>query len=227
MSEERFMRGTPLGISSVALRVGWGRQGNQAVNPYQTQLLLMSPAGSLDPFGGTIKTGLGAVQVGNPNLKWETAEQTNLGLDYALHNDRITGTVEIYQKNTHDLLLNVAVPQPAVVSTQLENIGSLRNRGLEASADMMLYKQGDRSLTGGLVFTKEHNEVTSLGDTSRKFINTGFVSGQGQSNQYSERIMIGQPIGTFFGPKFIQVNAAGVQEFTCKSTSAGCVNGVT
>jgi iron complex outermembrane receptor protein len=82
-------------------------------------------------------------------------------------------------------------------------------------------------VSGGLVFTLERNKVKSLGDTARKFINTGFVSGQGQSNQYSERIIPGQPIGTFFGPRFLSVNAQGQQVFACKSTSAGCTNGQT
>lgn len=227
LSEESFMRSAPMGLSTLALRVGWGKQGNQAVQPYQTQLLLRADPGASYPFGGTVGSGLRAAQVGNPDLKWETATQTNVGIDYGLMADRLTGAVEFYQKNTKDLLLSVNVPQPAVVSTRLENIGSLRNRGIEASADLQMFKSANRSLTGGLVFTRERNEVTSLGDTSRKFINTGFVSGQGQSNQYSQRIMVGQPIGTFFGPKFIAVNSAGQQTFVCTATSAGCVNGVT
>src|SRR5947209_14652013 len=127
------MRGQhPMGISSLALRAGWGKQGNQSIAPYQTLLLLRADPSALYPFGGVITSGLAAAQVGNPNLRWETATQTNVGLDFGLKNDRITGGIEIYQKNTSDLLLSVAVPQPAVVPTQLENVGSLRNRGLEA-----------------------------------------------------------------------------------------------
>jgi len=227
LSEQDFMRDQPFGISSLALRVGWGKQGNQAVQPYQTQLLLRADPGASYPFGGVISSGLRAAQVGNPDLKWETATQTNFGVDYGFMQDKITGAVEYYQKDTKDLLLEVSVPQPAVVSTRIENIGSLRNRGVEAYGDISLYKAPKRTLTMGLVFTKEKNEVTSLGDTSRKFINTGFVSGQGQSNQYSQRIMVGQPIGTFFGPVFLHVNSAGQQVFACTSKSADCTNGET
>jgi TonB-linked SusC/RagA family outer membrane protein len=227
LSEQDFMRDQPFGISSLALRVGWGKQGNQAVQPYQTQLLLRADPGASYPFGGVISSGLRAAQVGNPDLKWETATQTNFGVDYGFMQDKITGAIEYYQKDTKDLLLEVSVPQPAVVSTRIENIGSLRNRGVEAYGDISLYKAPKRTLTMGLVFTKEKNEVTSLGDTSRKFINTGFVSGQGQSNQYSQRIMVGQPIGTFFGPQFLHVNSAGQQVFACTSKSADCTNGET
>lgn len=223
LSEEDFMRSQPLHLSTLALRVGWGKQGNQAVQPYQTQLLLRSDPGATYPFGGVLTTGLRASQVGNPDLKWETASMTNVGLDYGLLNDRITGSIEYYVKDTKDLLLDVSVPQPAVVSTRIENIGSLQNKGLEAFIDGQLWHAAQKSLSGGLVLTVERNKVTSLGD--RPFINTGFVNGQGQSNQYSERIMIGEPIGTFFGPRFLRVNPAGQQVFACLASSAGCTGG--
>ena len=226
LSEESFMRDMlPSSMSNLAIRVGWGKQGNQAVQPYQTQLLLRSDPGAAYPFGGVSVSGLRAAQVGNPNLKWETATQTNVGIDYGFLNDRLTGSLEFYQKNTKDLLLDVAVPQPAVVSTQIQNVGSLQNRGIEASIDGDLYRAGKTTLSGGLTFTSERNKVTSIGGV--QFINTGGVSGQGQSNQYSQRIMVGEPIGTFFGPKFLFVNDQGQQVFACKSTSAGCANGQT
>jgi iron complex outermembrane receptor protein len=226
LSEESFMRDMlPSSVSNLSIRVGWGKQGNQAVQPYQTQLLLRSDPGAIYPFGGVSVAGLRASQVGNPDLKWETATQTNVGIDYGILNDRLTGSIEVYQKDTKDLLLDVAVPQPAVVSTRIANVGSLKNRGIEASVDGELFKSGKTTLSGGLTLTHESNEVTSIGGV--QFINTGGVSGQGQSNQYSQRIMVGEPIGTFFGPKFLFVNAQGQQVFSCKSTSAGCANGQT
>jgi iron complex outermembrane receptor protein len=226
LSEESFMRNQPFNLSMLAIRAGWGKQGNQAVQPYQTQLLLRADPGAAYPFGGNITNGLRAAQVGNPDLKWETSTQTNVGVDFGF-GDRITGGLDVYNKDTKDLLLDVSVPQPAVVSTRIENIGSLTNKGIEGNVDVQLIRGPKRSLNGGLVFTRERNNVTSLGDTARKFINTGFVSGQGQSNQYSQRILVGEPIGTFFGPKFLFVNSKGQQVFSCVSKSAGCVSGQT
>jgi iron complex outermembrane receptor protein len=224
MSEESFF---PRGFfSNFSLRAGWGKQGNQAVQPYQTQLLLRADPGAVYPFGGTPVTGLRAAQVGNDSLKWETATQTNVGIDYGINNDRITGNVELYQKDTKDLLLEVDVPQPAVVARQVMNVGSIRNRGLEASADMQIINRSQRTLSGGLVVTVERNKVLNLGG-GRQFINTGFVSGQGQSNEYSQRIIVGQPIGTFFGPQFLFVNSSGQQVFACSTVRTGCVNGQT
>lgn len=225
ISEEPFMQASPRGISTLALRAGWGKQGNQSVAPYQTQLLLRSDPGATYPFGGTVTTGLRAAQVGNSELTWETSIQTNLGLDYGLMDDRFTGSLDLYQKETKDLLLEVSIPQPAVASTRLENIGSLRNRGFEATLDAQVWDAPARSLTAGLVLTLERNEVTSLGE-GREFITTGFVSGQGQSGQVSQRIMVGEPLGTFFGPRFLRVED-GRQIFACRETSAGCVNGET
>jgi TonB-linked SusC/RagA family outer membrane protein len=229
MSEESFMSGRPLGVSSFALRAGWGLQGNQAVEPYQTQLLFRADPNAIYQFGSALITGLRASQVGNPNLKWETAEQINVGFDYGFANDRFTGVIDLYQKTTRDLLLEVPVAGVAVVSTRLENVGSLRNRGIEATFNTPLLSRGNRTLNLEVVASAERNKVLDLGE--RPFINTGFVSGQGQSGQYSQRLVVGQPIGTFFAPRFVRVETtganAGRQLFACSATSVGCTNGLT
>jgi TonB-dependent starch-binding outer membrane protein SusC len=224
ISNEDFMKGKM--FSSLAMRAGWGRQGNQAIGPYATQLLLRASGDARYPFGNGVTSGLLASQVENPSLKWETSEQTNLGFDWGVKQDRITGVIDLYQKTTKDLLLTVPVPQPAVVSSQLQNIGSVRNRGFEASVDAQLLEHPSRTLSSGLVLSVERNEVTNLG-ADRQFIITGDVYGQGQSGRKSQRIMLGQPLGTFWGATFLRVDNAGKQVFACKSTSVGCVNGET
>ena len=225
LSEEGFMQDRPLGLSTLALRVGWGLQGNQAVRPYGTQLLLRANADARYPIGSTLTTGLVASQVANPDLTWETSEQYNFGFDYGFSNDRFTGIVDFYQKKTKDLLLEVSVPQPAVVSTRLENIGSVRSRGVELSLDARVIEGTRRNLTAGLIGNFERGEVLDLG--ARTFIGTGDVNGQGQSGRLSQRIMIGEPIGTFWGPRFLRVNEAGKQVFRCAKARPECVNGET
>jgi iron complex outermembrane receptor protein len=223
ISNEEFMRDR--WFSTLALRAGWGRQGNQAVRPYATQLLLRTDPGAKYPFGTSVTNGLQAVQVGNPDLKWETSDQTNVGIDWGFKNDRYTGSLDFYSKKTKDLLLTVPVPQPAVVSTQIMNVGAVQNRGLEASADARLFDNGNTSLTSGLVLSVDRNKVLSLGDAP--YIITGDVFGQGQSGRRSQRLIPGQPIGTFWGPRFLRVNENGQQVFACKSGSTGCTNGET
>ena len=225
LSEEAFMSSRPMGISTLAIRAGWGLQGNQAVRPYATQLLLRASNGARYPFGSSIATGLVAAQVANPNLKWETSEQVNIGLDYGFMADRFTGVIDFYQKTTRDLLLDVAVPPPAVVNTRLENIGSIRNRGVELTLNTPLLDRGDRSLNLELVGAIERNEVVSLGP-DRTFIPTGAVNGQGQSGRVAQRIIVGEPLGTFWGPTFTRV-VNGHQYFRCNRTAPDCVGGET
>ncbi|MEO6526929.1 MAG: SusC/RagA family TonB-linked outer membrane protein [Gemmatimonadaceae bacterium] len=224
ISNEEFMKGSM--FSSLALRAGWGKQGNQAIGPYATQLLLRASGDARYPFGNGVTSGLLASQVENPLLKWETTTGTNVGLDWGLKQDRITGVIDLYQKTTNDLLLTVPVPQPAVVSSQLQNIGSVRNRGFEASIDAQLIDHPSRTLSSGLVMSVERNEATNLG-VDRQFIITGGVYGQGQSGRQSQRIIVGQPLGTFWGATFLRVDSKGKQVFSCQAKSVGCVNGET
>jgi iron complex outermembrane receptor protein len=230
VSEESFMASRPFGLSTLGLRAGWGMQGNQAVRPYATQLLLRADNNARYPFGSGITTGLVASQVENPNLKWETTEGINIGLDYGFSSDRFSGVIDVYQKTTRDLLLEVSVAQPAVVSTRFENIGSVRNRGVEATFNTQLINQGTRTLNLELIGAVERNEVLALGGRE---IHTGDVNGQGQSGRLSHIIKVGEPLGTFWGPTFTRVETNptssrfGQQLFRCNRTAADCVNGET
>ncbi|MBA3341608.1 MAG: SusC/RagA family TonB-linked outer membrane protein [Gemmatimonadaceae bacterium] len=209
ISEESFM---PRGLfSELRLRAGWGKQGNPAVPPYASLILLAADGGSRYVFGDRAVTGFSPTQNPNPNLKWEETAQTNVALDYGFLNNRFSGSVEYYVKNTSDLLLTVPVAQPAVVSTRLENIGKTRNKGLEMSLDALLLSRPSMTWSSGLVLDVQRNEVVDLG--GRSFLSTGRVSGEGQSGQVSQRIIPGEAIGTFYGPEFIGVTSSGQQEF--------------
>jgi iron complex outermembrane receptor protein len=114
-------------------------------------------------------------------------------------------------KNTSDLLISIPVPLPAVVGDRLENVGKMRNRGVEFSLDAQVLTRPTTNWNAGLVFSADRNKVMNLG--TRPFIITGIMSGQGQSGAPSQRIIPGQPLGTFFGPEYVGVNAAGQQLF--------------
>ena len=224
ISEEGFLDSGPL--SELRLRAGWGRLGNPAVPPYASLLLLSADAGSRAVFGETAVTGVVPFRNPNPDLRWEETDQTNVALDYGLFNNRFTGSLEYYVKNTSDLLLEVDVPQPAVVATRLENIGRTRNRGIEFSLDAQVLNRADMSWNAGLVFARDRSTVVDLG--GRTFIRTGGVSGQGQSGQVAQRIIPGEPLGTFWGPVFLGVDEQGRELFKCASTGASdtqCVDG--
>lgn len=208
ISEEAFWN-QPLGLSELRLRAGWGLQGNEAVPAYAS-LITLEPTATYG-FGETRVTGVVPTRNPNPDLKWEETSQINVALDFGFLDNLLSGTVEFYQKNTTDLLLEVAVAQPALVATRLENIGEVKNTGVELSLDALIVNRPNLNWHAGLVFAAERNEVVDLG--GRNFITTGGVSGQGQSGQVSQRILPGEPLGTFFGPEYVGVDSEGKQLF--------------
>jgi iron complex outermembrane receptor protein len=209
IGQEGFMQGGP--FSELRFRVGYGLQGNEAVAPYASLPLLAPSDGDSYPFGDQKTVGVAPTRAANPDLKWEETSQFNVALDYGLWDNRISGSFEYYVKNTSDLLLTVPVPQPAVQTTRLENVGKVRNTGLEAVLDALLINQRNLTWQAGLAFAAENNEVVELGEF--EFLRNGGVSGQGQSDQVSQRILPGFPLGTFWGPEFVGINDAGEQVF--------------
>jgi iron complex outermembrane receptor protein len=216
LNQESFMKTGP--FSELRLRAGWGKQGNEAVAPYSSLILLAADGGSRYAFGDRPVTGVTPIRNPNPNLKWEETAQTNFALDYGFLDNRLTGSLEYYVKNTKDLLLEINVPQPAVVETRLENIGRMRNKGLELSLDGLVMQRSEMNLSAGFVFSHDKNEVVDLG--GKGFIPTAQASGQGQSNQFTQRIMPGQPLGTFWGPQFVGFDAQGHQLFNSYTINA-------
>jgi iron complex outermembrane receptor protein len=234
LSDETFFPGGP--FSDLRLRAGYGVVGNPGVPPYSSLITLEASGGAKYVFGESPVIGFAPVRNPNPDLRFEKTSQFNVALDYGLLENRVSGSLEYYVKNTSDLLLSVPVAQPALATERLQNIGAVRNRGLELSLDALPVSRPNLTVRAGLVFAMERNRVVHLGENCGQagnvepcyqFLTSGRVSGQGQSNQVSQRIIPGQPLGTFFGPRFAGVDAAGKQLFVCSAGSAGCVNGVT
>src|SRR5207302_788841 len=105
-------------------------------------------------------------------------------LDFGFLNNRLAGSVEYYIKNTSDLILEVPVPQPQPAATRLENVGKLRNRGVELSLDALVVARPGLTWRSGLVFAAERNKILNLGPHT--FLTAGIVSGQGQSDTGGE-----------------------------------------
>ncbi len=213
-------------FSNLKFRTSYGATGNQAISPYQALSLLSTDPGSRYIFGGTTTTGVLPYQNANPNLKWQTTVQVDGGIDYGLFGNRVTGSLDYYNKITRDLLLAVTVPQPAVVTTQLQNIGKVKNAGFEGSIDGQVINAPGKSLSLGLVFTADRNRVVSLGNSVSQIF-TGTASGRGQSSVNTQLITVGQPLGTFYGPVFAGTNAAGAELFNHYDANGNVVGKVT
>ena len=244
LKQEGFMQGGP--FSEFRVRLGWGLQGNPTIDPYTTEITLASGSGATYPWGDTPHGGVLATSNGNPNLKWEQTSQVDGAIDFGLLNNRLSGTIEYYHKNTKDLLLTVDVAQPSLTPQQLRNVGRLSGHGLELSLDALAISRPGLTWRAGLVFAADRSKVTDLGcgtDTTSNvktcpFYESADVSGQGQSGVRAERVMVCDPsrpgfcpgyaLGTFYGPVFLEVDpTTGQQVFFCTAATTGCVNGRT
>ena len=242
LMREGFMQGGT--FSELRVRAGWGLQGNPSVDPYTSLITLESGSGATYPWGDQAQGGVTPNSNGNENLKWEQTSQFDAAIDFGLWGNRLSGTVEYYTKNTKDLLLTVDVAQPALAPTQLRNVGKLSGHGFELALNALAVSKPGLTWRAGLVFAADRNKVTDLGcgadSTGVKtcpFYESGDVSGQGQSGVRALRVMVCDPsqpghcpgyaLGTFFGPRFVGVDANGQEQFFCTAATTGCVNGRT
>ncbi|MDP9280211.1 MAG: TonB-dependent receptor [Gemmatimonadota bacterium] len=191
LSDERFVRG--LGwFDDLKLRASYGRTGNQDIGNYRALATLGS---STYLFNGTKVVGYSPSTLANPNLKWESTTQGNIGLDVALLRSRLLLTSDVYNKTTKDLLLDVAVPATLGYSSQLQNIGSVRNRGVELSINTV-NTTGALGWTSGFNIAWNRNKVLSIGADSQIVGPVGVGAG---ANQNPTILKVGQPINSFYG----------------------------
>ncbi|KQB38695.1 SusC-like TonB-dependent receptor [Flavobacterium aquidurense] len=194
INKESFMANQTL-INELKLRVGYGETGNQQGLYPQTSLSLVGSAGTTY-FGGMPITNFNITQNANADLKWETKKQTNIGLDFALLNNRLRGSVDVYDSKTDNLLFDYTVPQPPYPYNQIKaNVGSISNKGLEIALAYDVIKTNNSTLTlaGNVSFMK--NEVLNLsGSINGIPLNTDYV-GWGAANSY---LVQGKPVGAFY-----------------------------
>jgi iron complex outermembrane receptor protein len=209
LSDESFLRNRA-SVSDLKLRVSYGITGNQDIGNYRSLVILGTGANAV--IGGEQKTGVSPTQLANPNLQWEETSQINLGIDFGLYQNRISGSIDVYSKKTTDLLLEFDAPQPAVVQTILDNAGEVTNKGIEVALNTVNISSGNLFWRTNLNFASNKNEVTDLGE--RKQIVTGRVNGAGLSGVNAQIIMPGHPLGTFFGARFLGYDAAGKEIIT-------------
>ena len=162
ISEEGFFKGSSLSnvMTSLRLKASWGRVGNGN---------LSSAYGSYSTFSSSLYGAaptLAFNQAGNKDLKWETSEQTNIGLDVSFMNDRITLEANYYNKNIDNLILDVPqAPSKGIPgNTILSNVGSMYNKGVELGITAVPINKGSFSWTTNLNFSTNKNMVTSLVD---------------------------------------------------------------
>jgi len=191
VSEEEFISSSSL-LSDLKLRASWGMTGSQAISPYAT-LNQLSPGRTI--FGSQLFNTFAPSTVLPGDLKWETTEQLDIGLDVGFLDDRIIFNADYYVKNTRDLLNTVRLPSSMGFTTTVQNVGQVQNKGIELGADAkVLTGQFKWDLFGNIAFNR--NRVVSLHngeDILGAFVNV-LVVGDNLT-----LLREGRPIGQFYG----------------------------
>jgi TonB-linked SusC/RagA family outer membrane protein len=217
ITNEDFMKSIPV-ISDLKLRAGYGVSGNSlGFDAFTARLIYgVPPGGGKFLSNGNIVNPIGPVRNDNPDLKWESTATTNIGLDFGILNNRITGSVDYYIKKTSDLIYTYPV------STTLyfypfytANVGKIKNSGLEVVINAVPVKS--QAFTWRTSFNVSHNKnvVQSLSNSQfgLNFIQTAQLGGKGQSGNYSQIIQPGYAIGTFDLWHYLGKNANGVSTY--------------
>ena len=172
ISKEAFMSGVRW-VNVLKLRVSEGTTGNSAINTYGT----LSTQTTLNyVYNNSTATALVAANLGNSGLKWESTTGTNVGIDFALFNNRVSGTVEGYHTKTSNLLLSRQLPIMTGYTSVLQNIGKLQNNGIDVTLNTVNMRTRNFNWQTTIVFSEYRNKLLQLyGDNKDDIGNSWFL----------------------------------------------------
>ena len=202
VSNEDFMQNVAF-VDNLRMRLGYGETGNQDFDPYQSLVTLSSFGTYYDYITGRWITGWGPAQNPNPHLRWERKQELNLGVDFAMFNNVLRGSVDLYERTTRDLLFNYDAPMPPNVHSDIfTNVGTMVNRGIEVFAEAVVLDRNDLRLTTSVNWSYLQNELTRLSDETYQL---GYIELYGLpapgSLGNAMRLEEGQRVGSFYGYK--------------------------
>jgi TonB-dependent starch-binding outer membrane protein SusC len=191
VSNENFMKNVRA-INSLKIRGSWGRVGNDRINPSEFVTLLSTGLSAV--FGDQVVFGSTIAEIKDPNLKWETTEEIDLGVDFEAMNGHIAGVIDFYNKKTIGALFNIPLPGGLGDNNNamLTNAADILNRGLEVSVRYNKNSKGKFNYSLGVNATFNHNEVLGLGNG----LPTNF--GSLRNGEFATRVATGQAIGSFW-----------------------------
>lgn len=185
VSNEPFLKGNTV-LNNLLLRASYGETGNDRIGDYEFTSALV-PGAIYDGISGVQPT-----RLGNPNLSWESTNATNIGFDLGMFRNRLTINFDVWRKDTEDLLANVPLPEESGFSSIRQNVGAVRNQGIDLNVGGTIIKAPNFQWNSNFNISFQENEVTKLAG------GTPF-----QSGDYI--IEEGQPIGNIFGFKNLGV----------------------
>lgn len=198
ISEEKFFPKNSF-INNLKFRASWGRLGNEnALGYYDFQALISSYntyyGGYVQGNGSNPWAGAIAWNMERNDLKWETTDTKNIGFDYGMFNNRLTGSINYYINQTEDLLITKKLSPSAGYENPILNVGKIRNRGFELELNWN-DKVKDFEYGIGFNLSTTHNEVVSLADEGQALYCTGLVYGTDYTPAYATE---GKPISAFY-----------------------------
>lgn len=185
-------------VNDFKIRLSWGRSGNDQIADYQ-YFQFISPFSQTATFtnadGNNVQVDPYQLTIMPSDVKWETSTEWNLGVDANFFNNRLILTAEAYNKVTNDMLLSEKIALTSGFETMTNNIGSVRNRGLELSLTGILVQNRNWDYTINVVYSANRSKVLSLGSRTQT------LEGRGIAMSGSENILIkeGYPLGLYFG----------------------------
>ncbi|MBF4516875.1 SusC/RagA family TonB-linked outer membrane protein [Flavobacterium sp. ANB] len=197
ISEEEFMKSLNPIVSNLKLRASWGQIGNLGnLGPYQFSVPLVQTSALIGSVP-TINYGYAESELSNPNLKWESSEQTNIGLDFTMLNSALTGSVDAYVKRNKDMLVRDQLPGVSgTPQGRIVNSGDVENKGIEASLTYQKTRGEFKfDITANAAFLS--NKIVSIKDdlTSLEPLNISRVRSLPLANIYQ----VGSPVGAYYG----------------------------
>jgi TonB-linked SusC/RagA family outer membrane protein len=192
VSNESFLASSDF-VTSLKIRAGWGETGNQGIDSYAT----IARIGSINPNFGLSQTFPGSTVEGadNPDLKWETTKQTNIGFDFLMLEGRVGISADYFDKQTEDLLHGVTIPQYNGGGIVNKNIGSMENKGFEFEIVATPIEKSRFTWETSLNYSSYKNKLLELG--SDTLILTGANSLFGNEQIFA--IKVGESLGSFYG----------------------------
>jgi iron complex outermembrane receptor protein len=200
-------------VTNLKLRASYGITGNNL--PESLLSILRYGPGSNFFYNGAYVPSYGPVSNENPNLRWEKKAEFNIGVDYALFNDKLFGSVEYYSRETSDLLQQFTVPVPPnLYNRTWTNVGTLKNTGLELLLNWNAVDNGNFSYTPTITFTNYlKNDIVSLSDSTSGFEygvrDIANMGSPGQNNTPTIRVQEGWPIGQMWGLVYEGISPTG------------------
>lgn len=194
LSNEKFYRWNNF-ASDVKLRVSYGEAGNNRIQDFL--YLQQFTSGSQYWLNDALISAYVPNALANADLVWERIVSRNIGLDASFLNNRLQVTLDVYKNTTKDLLVNVPVPTSSGYDKQIQNVGSTENKGVELQLNATLAQKKNFSWTANFNISYNKNEVKSLGQFQKSYLQN---SGWGFSNTPADYIVrIGDPVGSMWG----------------------------